>query len=194
MLEGALEVATGVRVKGTAFRSVLAAAGDLRGPEFVEQVKAKIPGAAGDAIRLGGVVSSGWYPVAWFAALYGTIVRLSGEKDFAREVGRASTRRDAGSVLRVFFRVLTIPMLLGQAGRVFKMFFEGCDARIEIVSSKHVIVRWSGCHGFDRNVWLDQLGTCEELFALHGGRDLSIEVIAGGNDGDSTMVMEGKWR
>jgi len=106
----------------------------------------------------------------------------------------SSTRRDAGTVLRVFFRVLTIPILLGQAGRVFKMFFEGCDAGIEILEPKHVIVRWSGCHGFDRNLWLDQLGSCEELFALHGGRELSLKVISGGNDGDTTMAMEAQWR
>ncbi len=192
---GGLEATTDeVLVKGVTFRSILAAAGELRGPAFVERVRASVPGKAGDAIRFGGVISSGWYPIGWFRSLYGTVVDLAGDRDFAREVGRASTRLDAGNVLRLVFRVFTIPMLLGQAGRIFKMYYQGCDMALDNVAPGHVIVRWSRCRGFDRNVWLDQLGTAEELFALHGGRNLEIAVIAGGSDGDSTMSIEGKWR
>jgi hypothetical protein len=60
----------GLRVKGQAFRSVLAALAKLEGHETHDRVIDALPTELSRALQSGAIVAGGWYSIAWYAALY----------------------------------------------------------------------------------------------------------------------------
>lgn len=178
------------RVKGLAFHSVLRAMAQMRGDEFVRRVRAAIPGEGGDAVRDGVVVANGWYPTAWYRAFYGTAVELSGETDFARECGRVSVQYDVTIVHKLLFRVLSPETLTRQGAKLFKMYFDPAELDIVPKESKLFHLRFHGCLGFDRNLWMDQWGGTEELVRYCGGAGSRLRLLTGGQDNDTAMELE----
>ena len=90
-------------------------------------------------------------------------------------------------------RMLSPETLIKQGARVFSTFYE---AKLEVESASKGIARisWSGCHGFDKACWLDQIGATEELVEMSGAKLLKVKTISGGEDRDTAMVVEVTWR
>jgi hypothetical protein len=178
------------RVKGLAYHSVQRALSEMRGPEFVARVREAMPGPGGDELRSGAIVANGWYPTAWYRAFYKTIVDLSGDPDFARECGRVSVRYDITIVHRMLFRVLSPETLTRQGAKLFKMYFDPAELDIVPRSKGVFLLRFYGCAGFDRNLWLDQWGGTEELVRYCGGAGAVIRHLSGGGDREDAMELE----
>lgn len=162
--------AQSVLIKGVAFEGVLQAFEDVRGPAFLQSVKEALPKAVHDAVKFGGINSTGWYPIEWYRDLYGTGVTLSKQPDFAKEIGRVSLEREMRGIYRAMLRVLTIEFLVKRGAGLFAQYFQGATATAKITGEKVGEVTFSGCFGFDRNVWLDQEGSLERLLTLAGAK------------------------
>lgn len=183
-----------IRAKGLTFLSVVGALEEMRGPLFARAVVQRMPGEAGEALRANTVLAASWYPISWYRELHRAAVEESGDLGFPREVGKVSTRRDVKGVHRLLFRVMSTELLMKQGPRFFKMFFDPTDVKILQIGAGMARTRYERCVGFDRNLWLEQLGGCEELLTLAGARHPRVRVVSGGQNGDSFMELESSWR
>jgi hypothetical protein len=186
-------VAEDIRIKGLAFLGVVRALETLKGLPFRDRVMEELAGEGGEALRTGSVIASGWYPCAWYKDLLGAADRNAESAGFIREVGRTSTRESVSVVHRIFMRMLSPETLIKQGARVFSSFYTAV-LRVEVIGKGNAQVFWSGCHGFDRNCWLDQVGAVDELVALSGARLPRVRQLSGGNSGDHEMIVECQWR
>ena len=181
------------QVKGSSFLSVLGAAEDLHGADFGLALRTAVPGEAGEALLYGTVIASGWYPISWYRALLAAAVKVSGDLNFPRVLGRGSIRRDVTGIYRVFFKLLSIDTLVRQSPRFFRMCFTPGEVKIELMDEGRARSRYQGCAGFDQNLWLEQLGCVEELLKLGGAHVVRVKVLAGGGENDDYMEIECSW-
>jgi hypothetical protein len=182
-----------IRGKGSNLLSCVSALEMVRSFEYRERVVADVPGEGGELLRNNSILASGWYPIAWYRDLLATVVRHA-DVTIVRELGRASTRSTVTAVHRIFMRMISPDTLIKQGGRVFSSYFESAAVTVVSETPKLPRVIWSGCHGFDKNCWRDQLGSTEELVVLSGAKLIRARVLSGGEDGDSEMAVEVAWR
>lgn len=183
-----------IRIKGTAFIGVVRALGTLRGKPVCDAALDELRGEGGEALRTGTVLASGWYPCEWYRDLLGAAERTVSEGPaFVRELGRISTRESVSAIHRIFMRMLSPDTLMKQGARVFATFYEA-ELAVQSVAPGEARVVWSGCHGFDKNCWLDQLGATDQLVTMSGAKLPRIRVLTGGNTGDPDMSVECLWR
>ncbi len=182
-----------IRIKGTNILGVVGVLEALRGLEYHDAVVRDMEGEGGEALRSRSLIAAGWYPVAWYRALFASAVRHA-DPSVVRLLGRSSTRANMSTIHRVFMRMMNPDTLIKQGGRVFSNYFESASVSVQNVGQRVEHLTWKGCHGFDRNCWRDQVGATEELVALSGARLLRGRILSGGEDGDPEMVMEIAWR
>jgi hypothetical protein len=59
--------------------------------------------------------------------------------------------------------------------------------------SGYVRATWSGCEGWDENLWAELAGSCEVLLEMAGAKHVRLRVIKGGRTGDNVCEMEAHW-
>jgi hypothetical protein len=183
-----------IQAKGLTFASVLGALDDLRGPAFRQRVLDALPEESGSALKLGSVIASGWYPIRWYRELFKAALSESGDLDFAREIGRASVRREIKGVHRLLFKVISVDTLQQHGARFFKAYFHPTTVTTERVGPGVGRTRYSKCVGFDKNLWHEQLGCIEELLVQSGVKLPRIRIVAGGGEDDGFAEFETRWR
>ncbi len=176
------------------FDAVLFAAEALKGAEFVTRARLAVPDEAGEALRFGGVVASGWYPVGWYRQLFGALVALAGDERFAFEVGRVSTARDISTIHRVLFRMLSAETLLKQSGKVLAQYFRGARVTVDASSPRSVRMRYADFYGFDRLLWSDLRGSAEEMLKHTGAKAIWSRYVEGGAGAEPSAVLEAGWQ
>lgn len=187
------ELSAGPKVKGVAFRSVLASLAELRGATMVERVLASLPREQRSSIEFR-VVNTGWYSIELYRALLGAIARESGEGDaLVRSIGAASLRRDVTGVYRVMFKILSPETVLALSSRLFGFYYDTGSITITERKAAYARSEYQGCVGFDRNMWIELLGSSEELLAIAGAKRPRGKVVRGGHDGDGACVIEVSW-
>ncbi len=98
---GALGVGD-VRSKGTNIQGILATVARLHGEPTRERVVSAIGGEAGEALRHGAIVSSGWYPVAWHDATLRAIEEcFPTQRAIVRELAYESVKNDFRTLFKV---------------------------------------------------------------------------------------------
>lgn len=183
-----------LNVKGLTFSSVLGAIEELKGPDFRREVVQGMTDEPREAIELGAMIASGWYPLCWYREMFESAVALDGTPSFPREVGRASVMRDVQGVHRVLMRVITIDMLQRSSSRLFEKYFQPAELRVERLAKTSRRVSYLGCGGFDHNLWQEQLGVHEELLKHTGVKAPRVRIASGGRQGDPVTELELSWR
>jgi len=184
-----------VRVKGQSFHSVLKAFAELHGDELRAKTLAGMSGPGGEALREGSLLSSGFYPVAWYRELLASAARLvPNPGSLAREVGYRSGQRDIAGMYKVLLRALSTEMLIKQSPRLLRVVYEGGGVEVLEVRRGFARVRYYDYFGFDRNVWQDAIGGAQAAFEATGAKQLLITVQEGGRDGDSGMIVGVTWQ
>jgi hypothetical protein len=186
-----------VEIKGQSFLSVLAAIEDVRGVEVRERVFREVSGGLREALHTSSLLSSGWYPVAWYREIHATLQRVTSEGDaISTEVGRIGLKRDVNTLYRAVFRLLSPTTLLNQSDRIVKMFVRGPAVSYVTLESRSgwVRSRWDGFAGFDRAIWRDFVGTGVGALEVCGAKDVQSRCVEGGGDGDEWMVVEATYR
>jgi hypothetical protein len=181
----------GPRVKGHAFRSVMTSARNLRGDPFVDRAVQRVPEAT--QRMLPAVVVGGWYPTAAYRDLLGALRDEAGSTEIVREIGRACTDADVGSVWRVVIKLVSPESVLAGSGRYFSNIYS--QGAVTIVDRRrgHAIASWDGCAGFGALMWEEIVASSGRLLELAGAQDVRLHVLSGGGDDEPSMRLEAWW-
>jgi hypothetical protein len=179
----------GPSVKGVAFRTVMTVLAKARSQEVVDASLARMPAEARDALRYGTIITAGWYPVAWYRALWSAICGATGEGEaFVRSLGRASVDHDVNTLYRAVFRLLRPHTLVAMGLKHFSRIYDTGSVAVTEQPDGSLRVRWNGCTGFDRNMWTEIVGSCERLGELAGAKSPRGTIQEGG-EGESCVAV-----
>jgi hypothetical protein len=185
---------SGARVKGVAFRSVIASLEELRGAAAVESMYARLPEAARGTVRYS-IVNTGWYGIELYRALLEAIEAEGADQpNFLRRIGGLSIRRDITGVYRVLFKILSPETILALSGKLFGHYYDTGSVEIAEGRSGYARAEYVGCRGFDRRMWLEILGSAEELLTFGGAKNLEIDITRGGAAGSNFCTFVATWR
>ncbi len=148
-----------------------------------------------DAIRYKQIVVSGWYPISWYCELLGALAKASEQppEQFVRVLGRNAAKQDISGVYRALLKLLKPSTILSLFGRLFNTYYSAGQLLVDDEGPTRLRLRLTGCTGFDRNMYLEILGSGEQLMEMAGGRNVRGRIVAGGQDGSSHAVLEGNW-
>lgn len=183
------------RAKGVNFRTFIKVLRKLRGERVAEAALDLAPDELARSFRAGLVFSGNWYPLAWYAELHRAAQRASGAgPELARTIGLEATRDDLSGIYRIFLLVVSPEFVLNKAPLLFNTYYDTGTMTVSESSRGWARARWSGCTGFDRNVWQDVVGSCQAGLEAAGAKDVTMTVMTGGGDGDAVMELESRWR
>jgi hypothetical protein len=178
------------KVKGVAFRSVMAVVEDILGAGELERVLLSLPEDERETLE-SKVLHTGWYPISLYRALWRAIVETTECGDeLVRAIGASAIRRDMTGVYRMVFRVFSPETVFSITTTLFGQYYDTGSVRVESAPYGARVI-YEGCQGFDRTMWIELLGSGEELLRLAGAKDPRLEIIGGGT-GPSCEV-EARW-
>lgn len=152
------------------------------------------PEVLATAVRYGSLSASSWYPIEWLCALHTALCRLSNAgPELSRSIGRLSAKRNFTTVHRAFISVLSPEFVIARAARVFSSYYDTGTMRIVESRPGRSKASWTGCKGFDRNLWEGTIGHCEGALMLTGVANIRIKVERGGTDHDDYMDAIAFW-
>ncbi|NUP11478.1 MAG: hypothetical protein HOW73_35990 [Polyangiaceae bacterium] len=187
-------VSMGPRVKGLTIRNCLAATEQLRGREACEQAVLRLEPEIADAVRYGGLVAGAWYPLAWQNAVLAALAaETHGGLPFLRQVGRVAVKLGLNSAHRVFVRVLGAHRSLAVSARFFNQHYERGTCEFLERRDGYARALWSGCDGFDANIWATVAGAAEGILESVEAENIRLHVVSGGGDRDGAMEAEARW-
>jgi hypothetical protein len=183
-----------IRAKGMTFSLLLANLERLRGQDAVEATYRALPSEVAAALRLGEIVSNGWYSIEWYRSLHAAMNRACDEKgvELSYRIGRESSISQFRGMHRLLLRVLSSEMLVSQTPKIFRMYFDGGDVVVSTVDTGFGTLDFSGWHGFDRAVWSGVMGGIEGFLVARRAFDIRHRVIRGGGS-DGSLKVEYKW-
>jgi hypothetical protein len=182
------------KVKGVTLRSAMRALEHLRGKAVCEAATKAMPTQLAEALRYGTIIASHWYPLGWYRDLQSGIVSATNEGErIIREVEREAARSDMTGVYRVAFKLLSPQKLINLSSRLFSTYYD--TGNVETLESRkgYVRIRWSGCTGFSRNIWVGIFASCEMLLELAGAKNIRMHVCSGGGPEDDFAEAEAYW-
>lgn len=181
--------------KGIGFRNFVSCLRQLRGDAAVAATLAAVDPELGRQLREELLFSGNWYPLAWFRELHRAAQQVTGAgPELARQIGYGTVKNDLAGVYRIFVLVASPQFLIGRAPRLFANYFD--HGRLTVLESDALTAhaRWTGCAGFDANVWSDVLGGCVAALEAAGAREVRLDVTRGGRDGDAEMELTAGWK
>jgi hypothetical protein len=182
------------KTRGVPILSFLGALRTLAGYDAVNRMMGLLPPELRDAIGHRKLVSKEWYPLSWYRVMHAAAQEATGRgRELAKLIGRETTRADFSGVNRVFLLVMSPQALIAKAPKVFEQYYTRGMVATPTCRAGSALLVWRGCAGFDRNMWDDMLGSVEALLELAGGRDVHVEIVAGGGDKDEDTDMELTW-
>jgi len=181
-----------IKVKGTVLSGLIRAADAHVPGETRDGLLRTVNGELHNIIETKSIGPTVWYPVAWHREILGYLVGELGAERLG-DVVRRSTRDNVGTVHRALMRMFSPATLMGRTALIFGAFFGGrCETKER--GPGITDISWSGCHGFDKNCWVAQRTTVEELVAMSGARQIHSKLLAGGRDYDAEMSVEITWQ
>jgi len=184
-----------MRTKGVSIVGVLRSLRALHGPDVHDAVVGALPPELRDPVQQNAILTGSWYPIAWYQGIHATAQRVTGRgPDLARDLARRATLDDFRGIYRLLTFVLSPEGLLRKAPSAWSRYYDA--GRVEILEARNDFaqVRFSGCDGFDASLWEDTIGGCMGVLEACGAKEIQVELLAGGRDGDSTMEVTSRWR
>lgn len=183
-----------LRLKGVNFRGTLAALERREGASARSRVIEAVPGACGDALRTGEIVAGGWYPASWYATLLSTIDSvIGGGETYVRSLSRDAVKDDFQTLFRVISLVVSPDSALKNAVRVLGRYVEGGRTQVLEARPGYVHFRFDDFYGYTRLMWADFQGGTEGVLACMKLRDVTCEIVTGGNDGEHFFEIIHRW-
>lgn len=183
-----------VRCKGVMLRSTVNVLASLRGQEAADRALALLSPEMSQAMRSGGVVASGWYPVAWLRELHSAAQRAcDAGPQLARAIGYEAAGADLRGVYRFLASLLSPETLLSMTPRVWKTYWDGGQTKYLELRKGMARGYTFGCKGFDRSIWESIIGGSIAILEIGGAKNVRMRVVAGGGDGDDAMDCEARW-
>jgi hypothetical protein len=183
------------RAKGVNFRTFVKVLRKLRGDRIAEATLDLAPAELARNFRAGLVFSGNWYPLAWYADLHRAAQKAAGAgPELARTIGHEAVKDDLSGIYRIFLLVVSPEFVLSKAPLLFNTYYDTGTMAVSDTARGRARAKCTGCTGFDRNLWLDVQGSCQAGLEAAGARDVTINVVTGGADGDAAMEIEARWR
>ena len=162
------------------------------------QLLARVDPELSHRIREQKILVGGWYPVAWYRDLHAGLQQVTGSgADLSFQIGYENTRADftGKGIYRFVAKSLGPGNVLTIGARIFNFYWRPAKMQIKRMGEHRNQARgkWSGCRGFDENVWLDLFGGVQAVLELAGVRDVELETLDASED-LSTMLMEARWQ
>jgi hypothetical protein len=76
---------------------------------------------------------------------------------------------------------------------VFKTYYDTGNCEIVESHAGFANVRCTSCFGWDHNVWMEFVGSCESLVKIAGGGNTRVRMVSGGKDSDPHIQFEVNW-
>ena len=182
-----------VRVKGISIRSFLLVLETERGAAVVDRVLYALEPSVANAIRA--VTPGGWYPIAWYRALHETTHDVLGvEPSFSRHMGYRATQAELTGIYKVFVKLMTPETALRLGSKLFRTYYDKGYFRVLDWRNGRATGRWEDCHGFSEAIWEDVIGGIRAFLEAAGGKEVRIQVTAGGRTGDAFVELVARWR
>ena len=183
-----------VRAKGIAFWSFLTSLERLRGTDDRQATLAELPREIAQALRIGEVVATGWYPIDWYRELHAAMNRACRQEgfDLSQRIGRDSALADFRGIYRLLLRVVSSEMLVSQAPRLFRLYFQGGDVAMAETGKGLGVVEFNGWDGFDRAMWSDVTGGIEGVLLARRAIHVRHRVLRGGGE-EGHFKIEYRW-
>jgi hypothetical protein len=183
-----------VRAKGIAFWSFLTTLERVRGTDDHQATLAELPREISEPLRNGEVVATGWYPIAWYRELHAAMNRACRQEGFelSHRIGRDSALADFRGIYRLLLRVVSSEMLVSQAPRLFRLYFEGGNVAMAETGKGLGVIEFSGWHGFDRAMWSDVTGGIEGVLVARRAANVRHRVLSGGG-AEANFKIEYRW-
>lgn len=183
-----------VRCKGLALRNRLHFIGELYGEEARHETLARMPEELRDALVYGTVISGAWYPVGWLRELHHAgSAALAAGPELARKLGYVGALENFTGVHRIFLSIASPGAVMDRAPSVFNKYFDGGCLQMVEKRAGCGVARYSGCTGFDRNVWESVAGSCEAVLELARASAIRVHLTAGGGDQDDWAELTAYW-
>lgn len=177
-----------VRSKGTNIQGILATVARVHGEPMRERVVSALRGEAGDALRHGAIVSSGWYPVAWHDATLRAIEEcFPTQRAIVREMAYESVKNDFQTLFKVVSLVASPGFALTNATKVMARYYDG--GRCTVVEARDGLVhfRFDDYFGFTPRIWedvhggmagiIDLMGVVRQPFDVRGAQGAKAEFV-----------------
>jgi hypothetical protein len=180
------------QVKGNSFRTIDLCFTELCGEEARADAARRLsePFRTNFEKRL--ILASNWYPIGWYREAFSAFRESQrAGTELPREIGRRSVRRDLNAVYKqLLLKMVTPQALLALSQRLFKNYFDTGAMRVRESRAGFVRAEWTGCEGWDENLWAELAGSCEVLLEMAGAKHVRLRVVRGGSSGDSECEME----
>jgi hypothetical protein len=148
---------------------------------------------ARDTVQSGRLQPSAFYPIAWQRDIHTSAQRVTARgRELSRAIGYEGMRQDLLGIHRVIRTLLSPETLVRLGGRMWTSYFSGGHVALPICSPGLIRAEFSACHGFDRNLWENIVGSCQAVVESAGGSDVELSTLRGGADSPS-MVVEARW-
>lgn len=183
------------RVKGVAFRTVDACFLELRGEQARARARNAMSPEVASAFSSGLVLAASWYPIAWYRDLLRSLRASTAEgPELIRQIGHLSMRHDMKSVYKqIFARFVSPQTMLSISNRLFSTYYDTGAIEVLDAGKGHVLLRMSGCAGWDGNMYTEIEGSSVSLLEISGARQVKTKVVSGGRDGTTEMTLEASW-
>jgi hypothetical protein len=183
-----------IRVKGINFTTAMQAVHRLYGPAARDRIERETPGDFGNALRFGGIVIGGWYPIAWYRELWKSLNGCLGvDEAAAYRIGHRAAGLSVNVAYRALSRMSSPATLLAMSARAFGYYFESGSLIVKQPEPKRLTAEWRDCHGFDNFIWSEVSGGAVYFIEATGATNITFNVLAGGGNA-STMLATATWR
>lgn len=183
------------KVKGIAFRTISLCFAELRGQEARQRAQEFMPAELADAYRYQTLLATTWYPIEWYCGAFRAFRQATGAgTDLSRAIGKLAARHDMSGVHKQILAKLISPQaLLGMSQRVFNTYYDTGKFELIVSRSGFVQARFSGCRGWDENMWSELAGSCESLLEIAGAKHVRLRLVSGGQNTDTSAELEARW-
>jgi hypothetical protein len=159
-----------IEIKGQAIRTTLLAIGELFGERIESEVVSAVTADFQSALRTGSILSSGWYPIAWYRQFHDQLKRLlPHDTGIARRISRLTTQKDISGIYQ-FILMLSSPELLARHfDKVVDSYFRGGEVAVNI-GTRRFQIDAQGWHGITPEVVEECVEACVVILEHTGAK------------------------
>lgn len=165
--------------KGQGFIGLLAGLTQLEGPAARTALLPELNPDLRLLVERDAILSSGWYPLAWYSELTTAIRRHHGP-GVGLEIGRLGMRNDVNAFSRWILGLASPALLVALSGRLLRMYFQGAALDTKQSGPKEGRLAFSRLDGSCDATW-DAIGGAITAFVeLSGGSGVVTRITEGG--------------
>ncbi len=84
--------------------------------------------------------------------------------------------------------------MIKHAPGIFKTYYDTGTMTAMAPGKRMARIEVDGAEGFTENLWEDTIGGIQGALEAAGAKEVTMTVMAGGTDGDTSCVVDATWR